>query len=142
MLAVLTLMQASAVGVLWQSLCRLHNWNGEWLSIRDGEYVFTSCCGLCCLWKLKCGDLLTCCDLSLLCSSASYCISLRSFTVSFLKVKKSLLQVFNLRVETVLDLQWGNGVHPEMWKSSTSSSGTDLKLDTQHWWWRQQLVVV
>ena len=50
------------------------------------NYVFMSCCGLCCFCKLKCGDLLTCCDLH---SSALYCISLRSFTVSFQKVKKS-----------------------------------------------------
>ena len=28
-------------------------------------YVFTSSCGLCCLWKLKCGGLLTCGDRSL-----------------------------------------------------------------------------
>ena len=38
----------------------------EWkLSFWNGEYVFTSSCGLCCLWKLKCGGLLTCGDLSL-----------------------------------------------------------------------------
>ena len=27
-------------------LCRLHNWNGDCLSFRCGEYVCTSCCGL------------------------------------------------------------------------------------------------
>ena len=31
-------------------------------------------------------------------------------------------------------------MHPRNWKSSTSSAGTDLKLDLQHWWWRQHLV--
>ena len=25
-------------------LCRLHNWNGDWLSFRYGEHVFISCC--------------------------------------------------------------------------------------------------
>ena len=52
--------------------------------------------------------------------------------------KISLLQVFNLRVDTcrktVLDLEWGPNVHPEMWKSSTSTAGTDLTLDLQQWW--------
>ena len=43
---------------------------------------------------------------------------------------------------TVLDLEWGPDVHPENWKSLTSSAGTDLKLDVQQWWWQQQLVVV
>ena len=48
--------------------------------------------------------------------------------------------MFNLRVEiyscrtTILDLEWGPDVHPEMWKSSTSSAGTDLRLDLQTWW--------
>ena len=30
---------------------------------------------------------------------------------------------------TLLDLEWGPDVHPEMWKSKTSSAGIDLKLD-------------
>ena len=30
------------------------------------EYVISSCSGLCCFWNLKCGDLLTCSNLSLL----------------------------------------------------------------------------
>ena len=30
---------------------------------------------------------------------------------------------------TVLDLEWDPDVHPDMWKSSTSSARTDLKLD-------------
>ena len=30
-----------------------------------------------------------------------------------------------------MDLEWGPDVHPEMWKSSTSSAGTDLRLDLQ-----------
>ena len=25
-------------------------------------------------------------------------------------------------------------MHPDMWKSSTSSAGTDLRLDLQTWW--------
>ena len=33
-------------------------------------------------------------------------------------------------------------MHPKNWKSSTSSAGTDLKLDLQQWWWQQQLVGV
>ena len=72
MLAVLTLMKALMVAVLCHCsrlccgyLSRLHNWNGDWLSIRHGKYVFTSCCGVCCFRKLKYADLLTCCDLSL-----------------------------------------------------------------------------
>ena len=74
----------------------------------------------------------------LLCSLALCCISLRSLAASFLKVKKSLLQVFNLRVEIVaerLSWTWSRGrvsdVHPEMWKSLTSSAGNDLRLDLQ-----------
>ena len=35
---------------------------------------------------------------------------------------------------TVLDLEWGPDVHPEMSKSSTSSVGTDLRLDLQQRW--------
>ena len=31
---------------------------------------------------------------------------------------------------TVLDLEWGPDIHPEMWKSSTSSAKTDLKLSS------------
>ena len=32
---------------------------------------------------------------------------------------------------TVLDLEWNPDMRPEMRKSSTSSAGTDLKLDPQ-----------
>ena len=35
---------------------------------------------------------------------------------------------------TVLDLEWGPDVHPEMWKSSTLSAEIDLRLDLQKWW--------
>ena len=28
---------------------------------------------------------------------------------------------------------WGPDMHPEMWKSSTISAGTDLRLDLQTW---------
>ena len=62
----------------------------------------------------------------LLCSSALYCISL-SFTVSFLKVKINQTQSGDSCRTTVEDLEWGPDVHPEMWKSSTSSAGTDAK---------------
>ena len=77
---------------------RLHNWYRDWLSIQYGDYVFMSCCGLCCFWKLKCRDLLSCCDLSLAFFSL----------VLYPEVQKvSLLQVFNLRVEIIAEqLSW------------------------------------
>ena len=61
------------------------------------EYVFKSCCGLCCFWNLKCSDLLSCCDLSL----AFFGLVLYS-TKKFhcpQAQKALLLQVFNLGVE-------------------------------------------
>ena len=42
---------------------------------------------------------------------------------------------------TVLDLEWGPDMHPEMWKSKTLSTGTDLKLDPQQWWRQLQAVI-
>ena len=43
---------------------------------------------------------------------------------------------------TVEDLEWGPDVHPEMWKSLTSSAGTDLRLDLQMTWWQSRLEAV
>ena len=45
--------------------------------------------------------------------------------------------MFNLSGDScrtnVEDLELGPDMHPEMWKSSTSSAGTDLRLDLQTW---------
>ena len=129
---------------LWKfiSLSRMHNWNGDWLSIWYGEHVFISCCGLCCFWKLKCGDLLSCCDLSL----AFFGLVLY-FTEKFHSLipegqKVSLLEVFNLRVEIVSErLSWTWSVVLMCTQKcgnhlQTSSVGTDLKIDLQQLWWQ------
>ena len=74
----------------------------------------------------------------LLRSLALYCISLRTFTVSQTSLAPPgvLFQSGGSCKTTVLDLEWGPDVHPEMWKLLTSSAGTDLKLDLQQWWWQ------
>ena len=35
------------------------------INFRNSEYAFTFSCGVCFFWKLKCGGMLTCADLSL-----------------------------------------------------------------------------
>ena len=110
-LAVLTLMKALMVAVLCchcSRLCcgylrRLHNWNGDCWSFRYGEYVFTSCCGLCCFWKLKCGDLLICGDLSLAFFGLVQYFTEKLHCLIPESQKVSHLQVFNLRVEIVAE---------------------------------------
>ena len=62
-----------------------------------------SCCGLCCFWKWKCGDLLSCCDLSLkffgLVLNAT-----KKFPCLISEGQKVLLfQVFNFGVEIVAE---------------------------------------
>ena len=91
----------------------------EWklVEIWYGEYVFTSCCGLCCFWKLKC-DVLHC------------VIPEGRKSLSPLGVQSQNEDSCRM---TVLDLEWGPDVHPEMWKSKVSCAGIDLKLDLQRW---------
>ena len=118
-------------------LCRLHNWNGDCLSFWYSEYVFTSYCGLWCFWKLKCGDLLTFADLFLAFFGLILYFTEKLHCLIPEGQKVSPHQVFNLRLEIVaeqLSWTWDPDMHPEMWKSSTSSSRTDLKLDLQQWW--------
>ena len=78
-----------------------------------------SCCGLCCLWKLKCGDLLCHCDLSL-----AFFGFVLYFTEKFHCLipegqKVLLLQLFNLGVEIVAEqLSWTwSGVGNSWWWS-------------------------
>ena len=86
---------------------KLHTWYGDWLSIRYGEYVFTCCCGLCCFWKLKCGDLLSCCDLSLTFFGLSLYFTEKFHCLIPKGQKDSLLQVLNLGMEIVAErLSW------------------------------------
>ena len=93
-------------------------WLSVWLRFWYGEYVFTSCCGLCCFWKLKCGGLLTCGDLSL---------AFFGLVLYFTEKLHHLIpegqksppgvqsQSGNSCKTAVLDLEWGPDVHTEMW---------------------------
>ena len=60
-----------------------------------------SYCGLCCFWKLKCGNLLTCCDLSLVFFSLVLYFTEKFHCLIPEGQKVLLLQVSNLRVEIV-----------------------------------------
>ena len=71
-----------------------------------GEYVFTSCCGLCCFWKLKCGDLLTCGDLPLVFFGLVLYFTEKFHCLIRKGQKVFLLLVFNLGVEIVAELSW------------------------------------
>ena len=88
-------------------LCWLYSWRGYLLCIQYREDVFTSCCGLCRFWKLKCCDLLSCCDLS----RAFFSLVLYSNKKFHCLIpegqKVSLLQVFNLGLVIVAEqLSW------------------------------------
>ena len=88
-------------------LRRLHNWYGEWLSIRYGEYVFSSCCGLCCFWNLECGDLLACKDLSLAFFGLVLYFTERLHCLIPEGKKISLFKVFYLGAEIIAEqLSW------------------------------------
>ena len=77
------------------------------MSFRYGEYVFMSCCGLYCFWKLKCGDLLTFGDLSLAFFGLVLYFTERLHCLIPDGQTLSLFQVFNLRVEIVAErLSW------------------------------------
>ena len=56
-------------------------------------------CGLCCFWKLKCGDLFTCGDLSLAFFGLVLYFTEKLHCLIPEGKKVLLLQVFNLRVE-------------------------------------------
>ena len=87
-------------------LCNL-SWCGNLLSIRYCEDVFMSCCGLCCFWKLKCFDLLSCCDLSLAFFGLVLYSTQKFHCLIPVGQKVSLLQVFNLGVEIAAErLSW------------------------------------
>ena len=62
-----------------------------------------SSCGLCCFWKLKCGDMWTSCDLSLAFFGVVLYFTEKFHCLIPESQKVSLLQVFNLRVEIVAE---------------------------------------
>ena len=84
-------------------LRRLHNWYGDWLSIRYGEYVFSSCGGMCCFWNLKCGDLLTHSDLSLAFFSLVLYFTQKLHCLIPEVKKVSIFKEFNLGVEIIAE---------------------------------------
>ena len=91
------------------------------------------------LVKVQMCGLLTCGDLSLAFFSHVLYFTEKFHCLIPESQKVSLLQVFSVQSPsgdscrtTVLDLEWGPDVHPDMWKSKTSSAGTDLKLDPHH----------
>ena len=62
-----------------------------------------SCCGLCCFWKLKCGDLLSCCDLYLVFFGLVLYFTEKFHCLIPEGQKVSIIQVFNLIVKIVTE---------------------------------------